>query len=214
MQGQLGYIFQDQTLLAQAFRHSSVTKSPQKSYERLEFLGDRILGLCVADLLYTAYPTDKEGELARRHSALVCEEVLATIARDLSLEKLIQGETKDFSEKRPSVLADVIEALLAVVYLENGLKAAQEIITKFWTPLISQMTEAPKDPKSALQEWAHRHNKKTPLYDLKKRSGPDHDPLFTVQVSLGQSLQATAQGASLKQAEKKAAVALLKDLQK
>ena len=124
LQEQLGYVFQDKCLLDQAFRHSSITKQNQQSYERLEFLGDRILGLCVAELLYKAYPSDKEGALARRHSSLVCEEVLAKIARDLSLETFIQGETKGFSKDRPSVLADAMEALLAVVYLEKGLNAA------------------------------------------------------------------------------------------
>lgn len=216
LQGQLSYVFQDTPLLEQAFRHSSTTAHTQQSYERLEFLGDRILGLCVAELLYAVYPLDTEGELARRHSALVCEEVLAQIARDLSLENLIQGETKDFSKSRPSILADVIEALLAVVYLESGLGSVQKIISKFWKPLIDEMIEAPKDPKSALQEWAHQHKKNAPSYVLEKRSGPDHNPLFTVQVSLQASpektLSATAQGSSLKQAEKKAAIALLTNL--
>ena len=168
----------------------------------------------MAELLYQAYPFDKEGELARRHSALVCEEALAQIAHDLSLEHFIQGETKNFSQNRPSVLADATEALIAVIYLEKGLNAVQKVITKLWKPLISKMTTAPKDPKSALQEWAHKHNKNAPVYGLLKRSGPDHDPLFTVQVSLDKTLQATARGTSLKQAEKNAALALLKDFNK
>ncbi len=214
LQDHLGYTFQDKALLDQAFRHSSATKQNQQSYERLEFLGDRILGLCVAELLYQTYPFDKEGELARRHSALVCEEALAQIAGDLSLEHFIQGETKNFSQNRPSVLADAAEALIAVIYLEKGLNAVQKVITKLWKPLISKMTTAPKDPKSALQEWAHKHNKSTPVYGLLKRSGPDHDPLFTVQVFLEKTLQATAQGTSLKQAEKNAALALLRDFNK
>jgi len=214
LQDHLGYIFQDKALLDQAFRHSSTLKHNQQSYERLEFLGDRVLGLCVAELLYKTYPLDKEGALAQRHSALVCEEVLAQIARDLSLETFVKGETKDFSKDRPSVLADVIEALIAVVYLESGLDKAQKIITKFWKPLISEMTTAPKDPKSALQEWAHKNNKNAPVYALVKRSGPDHEPLFTVHVSLDKTLQVTAQGPSLKQAEKNAAIALLEGLNK
>ncbi|HBN23019.1 MAG TPA: ribonuclease III [Holosporales bacterium] len=214
LQDNLGYTFQDKALLDQALRHSSATKQNQQSYERLEFLGDRILGLCVAELLYQIYPFDKEGALAQRHSALVCEDVLAQIAQDLSLGVLIQGETKNFSKNRPSVLADAVEALIAVVYLEKGLSEVQKVIKKFWRPLIAEMTTAPKDPKSALQEWAHKHNKNAPLYSLIKRSGPDHDPLFTVQVSLDKTRQETAQGSSLKQAEKNAAIALLKGLNK
>lgn len=214
LENHLGYIFQDKALLDQAFRHSSATKQNQQSYERLEFLGDRILGLCVAELLYQTYPFDKEGALARRHSALVCEETLAKLAQDLSLERFIQGETKNFSKNRPSVLADAMEALIAVIYLEKGLKGAQKVISKLWKPLISNMTTAPKDPKSALQEWAHKYNKNPPLYSLIERSGPDHDPLFTVQVSLDRTRHATAQGSSLKQAEKNAAIALLEGLNK
>lgn len=214
LQNHLGYTFQDKALLNQAFRHSSATKQNQQSYERLEFLGDRILGLCVAELLYQTYPFDKEGDLARRHSALVCEDTLAQIAQDLSLDLFIQGETKNFSKNRPSVLADAVEALIAVVYLEKGLAEAQKVITRFWSPLITAMTTAPKDPKSTLQEWAHKNNKKPPLYGLVKRLGPDHDPVFTVQVSLDKTRQATAQGSSLKQAEKNAAIALLEGLNK
>jgi len=118
------------------------------------------------------------------------------------------------SKKPPSVLADVVESLLAVVYLESGFKKAYQIIERFWTPLMDQMVEVPKDAKSALQEWAHRHHKSSPVYELIQRSGPDHKPIFTVQVSLSQSLRATAQGISLKQAEKKAAKALIDDLNK
>lgn len=212
LQEKLEYTFQDKELLAQALRHASATSQSQQSYERLEFLGDRILGLCVAELLYKTYPQDKEGDLAQRQSALVSSEQLVPLAKDLGLENLIQGETKDFSKKRPSVLADVVEALIAVIYLESGLEVVQNIIVQLWKPFVDQMIVAPKDPKSTLQEWAHKHKKPSPIYGLNQRSGPDHNPVFTVQVSIDKSLKATAQGPSLKQAEKQAALALLQDI--
>ena len=212
LQEKLGYVFQDSELVAQAFRHASITSKKQKSYERLEFLGDRILGLGVAELLYQAYPQDSEGELARRHSPLVSSETLVKVALDLGLQNLIQAEFNDFSKNRPSVLADAMDAILAVVYLESGLQKAQKIITRFWMPLVKEMVEAPKDAKSAIQEWAHRHKKKTPLYEMLKRSGPDHNPMFLVRVSIDKKWQATAEGSSLKQAEKQAAKNLLKEL--
>lgn len=212
LQEKLGYQFQDSDCLAQAFRHASVTSKNQQSYERLEFLGDRILGLGVAELLYKAYPHDTEGELARRHSPLVSAETLCDIARQLDLQDFIQAETKDFSKNRPSVMADGVESLLAVVYLESGLGAAQKIIARFWSPLVKAMVDAPKDPKSAVQEWAHRHKKTAPLYELLKRAGPDHNPVFFVRVSIERNLHATAEGPSLKQAEKSAAQNLLKKL--
>lgn len=212
LQKKLGYVFQDSQLLAQAFRHASVASKTKQSYERLEFLGDRVLGLGVAELLYKAYPKDSEGELARRHSPLVSSETLVKIALELDLQNFLQAETKDFSKNRPSVLADGVEALLAVLYLENGLGAAQKMIQRFWEPLVQEMVEAPKDPKSAVQEWAHFHKKPSPTYTLVKRSGPDHNPLFLVNVSIDKNLQATAEGPSLKQAEKKAAQILLKKL--
>ena len=212
LQEKLGYVFQDSERLSQAFRHASVTSKKQQSYERLEFLGDRILGLGVAELLYKAYPEDTEGELARRHSPLVSAETLCAVARHLDLQDFIQAETKDFSKNRPSVMADGVESLLAVVYLESGLGPAQKIIERFWSPLIKEMVEAPKDPKSAVQEWAHRHKKTAPLYELLNRSGPDHNPVFSVRVSLDRTLHETAEGSSLKQAEKTAAQNLLKKL--
>ena len=212
LQEKLGYVFQNAERLAQAFRHASVLSKDQQSYERLEFLGDRILGLGVAELLYKTYPKDTEGELARRHSPLVSAETLCDIARHLDLQDFIQAETKDFSKNRPSVMADGVESLLAVVYLESGLGPAQEIIKRFWGPLIKEMVTAPKDPKSAVQEWAHRHKKTAPLYELVKRSGPDHNPVFFVRISIDRDLYTTAEGPSLKQAEKQAAQNLLKKL--
>ncbi len=212
LQDKLDYVFQNSDLLAQAFRHASITSPTQQSYERLEFLGDRLLGLGVAELLYKAYPKDSEGELAQRHSPLVSSETLVKIALEWELQNFIQAETENFSRNRPSVLADGVEALLAVVYLESGLQDVQKIIARFWDPLVQEMVNAPKDPKSAVQEWAHLHKKPAPFYELVKRSGPDHNPLFFVKISIDKNLQATAEGPSLKQAEKRAAQTLLKEL--
>jgi ribonuclease-3 len=209
----LGYVFKNNTLLEQALRHASVTSKNQQNYERLEFLGDRILGLAVADILYQAYPKDAEGLLAKRQSYLVSAETLASLGLSWGLQDFIQAENKDLAHNRPSILADAVEAILAVVYLESGFKAAHQIVHRFWEPLVQDMVTAPQDPKSALQEWAHRLKTNPPTYDLLSKTGPDHALEFTVRASLTvpqhESITTDGKGPSLRQAEKQAATALL-----
>lgn len=219
----LGYKFKDPALLGQALTHSSSLKHDRynnpigQSYERLEFLGDRVLGLAMAEMLFQTYKTDKEGQLARRQSSLVSEETLCKIAKIWHLDQLIQGEHATFAKERPSVMADAVESVLAVVYLESGLETAKDIIGTFWQDLVETMSLAPKDPKSSLQEWAHAKGLSLPHYKTIKESGPSHDPCFEIQVSLdefqGQILSAKAEDSSRKKAEKKAALLLLEILQ-
>lgn len=209
----LDYSFKSPELLAQALCHGSAASKTQKSYERLEFLGDRILGLAVAQLLYKAYPHDSEGQLAKRQSHLVAAETLAPLGQSWGLPSLILAENKDLAHNRPSILADIVEALLAVIYLESGFDAALRIVERFWAPLISEMTVAPQDPKSALQEWSHRHKATAPVYTLLHKTGPDHALEFTVQVTITlpnhPPVTTTGVGPSMRAAEKQGALALL-----
>lgn len=211
LEKKLGYKFKDAALLAQALRHSSVATSILPSYEKLEFLGDRVLSLVIAEMLYYRFPHELEGDLAKRLSYLVSEPLLATLGREVGLETLIQAETKGFPRTRPSVLADGVEALLAVIYTESGLETVKEIIQRLWEHHMNAASAPPRDPKSTLQEWAQTQEGKLPTYQVLSKTGPDHKPLFSVQVCVGESI-AQAQGSSLRDAEKKAAALLLKQL--
>lgn len=190
--------------------HRSRDGSP--SYERLEFLGDRVLGLAIAETLYHRFPDEAEGALARRHAHLVRQDALARIARDLGLGpmmRLSRGEQDLGGQSNPSLLSDVCEALLGALYLDGGFEPAAAVIQRLWAPLIEADPTPPKDAKTALQEWAQGRGLPLPAYTEAGRSGPDHKPLFTVRVSLDGQGSESAQGASKRLAEQIAARRLL-----
>lgn len=208
----LGVSFVDINLLAEALRHASASTPQKPSYERLEFLGDRVLGLAVAHFLFKTFPKEPEGLLARRLSHLVSEPVLAEIGNEIGLDTVIESEQPgNLAQKHPSIIADSLEALLGLIYLERGFSQAQTCIERLYGARLTQHENAPKDPKSALQEYGQKHLKALPTYELLKQSGPDHDPCFQVRVRLG-THQTQANGRSLKIAEKKAAKELLKQI--
>ena len=212
LESKIGYVFQNKGLLQRALRHSSAAKTPGESYERLEFLGDRVLGLVIADMLLDAFPDSDEGGLAKRFSALVCERTLRSIADELDLASLIIAERPNFAKERPSVAADVLEALIAAIYLDGGYQIACRIIENLWHERLLTLEHAPKDPKSALQEWTHQRELPLPEYSLLNRSGPDHRPVFNVQVQVGLNYKNQGSGLSLRAAEKAAAQAVLQDI--
>ncbi|MDR2902867.1 MAG: ribonuclease III [Lactobacillales bacterium] len=185
-------------------------KGKPASYERLEFLGDRVLGLVIAELLYKHFPNEKEGDLAGRLAALVKEETLAGIAEKIGLPSFIVTNEKEL-KKNPSVLADVCEAILGAIYLDAGIDAVKEFIEPLWMPLMDAQLEAPKDSKSALQEWAQGRKYILPVYKQLKREGSDHAPIFTIEVGVG-PYRAIGIGSSKKIAEQEAAQNLLKEL--
>lgn len=213
LEQRLGYTFQDKDFLQHALRHASAAKTPSESYERLEFLGDRVLGLVVADMLIKTFPDSREGGLAKRFSALVCERTLKNVADELDLSSLVIAEKPDFAKERPSVVADALEALIAVIYLEAGYSVAREIIEKLWRDRLLSLEDVPKDPKSALQEWTHLMAMPMPTYTLINRTGPDHRPFFYVKVQVGNDYESCGQGTSLRLAEKMAAQNLLQSLE-
>ncbi len=207
-----GYAFNDLERLERALTHSSARRGSGADYERLEFLGDRVLGLVVADLLFHAFPGAPEGELALRLNALVSGEACAEVAEEIGLADFIRAESglKSASgRKGRSTRADVMEALIAAIYLDGGLDAVRPFILRYWEPRSRKAQGAERDAKTALQEWAHQAAGTTPAYQLDGREGPDHEPLFTVSVRVGDLAPARGSGRAKREAEQAAAAAML-----
>ncbi len=210
----LGHSFVRPELLEEALTHASAAASAgadgglAANYERMEFLGDRVLNLVVAQHLLQRHPDEKVGQLARRHAALVREEALADVARRAGILEFIRlsaGEDLSGGRNNPAIAADCCEAVIAALYLDGGLDAAERFIAKFWSPLMSQTPRPPKDPKTALQEWAQSRGLSLPVYTTLAQSGPDHDPTFTVRVQVKGYPPTTATGRSKRLAEQIAA---------
>ena len=198
-------LFKDVKLFDQAIQLASGSKAA--AYERLEFLGDRVIGLIVAEMLYKAYPDEKEGALAKRFVVLTREETLAEIAHLWRLNKVVKTKDAELRENN-SILSDVCEAVLGALYLDQGLEAVKKLVVPVWTPLMEANVQAPQDPKSACQEWAQRKFKCLPIYQMVAQLGSEHEPVFKVQVQVGK-LSAFGVGHSKKEAEKEAAQSLL-----
>lgn len=209
LQAKTGYAFRDAALLDMALTHASV-HGKKYDNERLEFLGDRVLGLVAADMLYRAYPAEDEGSLAKRHTALVRQATLVAVAEDLSLAGLVRVSG---DARRDAVLSDAVEALIGAVYLDGGYAAAEKMVRALWQKHLSAAPAPPEDPKSALQEWAQARGLGLPSYAVLGQSGPDHAPVFDVSVCLGDR-HVTASASSKRAAEKDAAAQLLAVLER
>jgi len=208
-----GWRPKDPRLFERALTHSS--RSEAEDYERLEFLGDRVLGLAVASWLYELFPNEPEGKLSRRLNALVARETCADVARDLGIGgevRLGKQAREDGASDSDNVLGDVVEALIGALYLEGGFERAAAFVRKVWGDRVSTQDKAPKHPKSALQEWAAANDRKPPVYSLTNRAGPHHAPRFTVEVEIAGIGKATAEALSKQEAETEAAKALLEQL--
>ena len=192
-----------------ALTHSSRSGD---NYERLEFLGDRVLGLATAAWLYELFPDEPEGKLSRRLNVLVARTSCAAIARDLGIPdrmRLGKQAREDGAQDSDNVLGDMVEALIGAVYLDSGFEAAEAVVQRLWASQVGELERAPKHPKSALQEWAAANNRKPPVYELAGRSGPHHHPTFIVTVSINGVGEASGEGATKQEAETAAAAALL-----
>ena len=211
----LGYNFQEARLLREALTHRSAAGSGRGSNERLEFLGDRVLGLAVAVWLSEQYPREQEGALGRRLAHLVSQPVLARIAEELGLPALLSvapGEARAGVRGRASVLADAVEALLGAMFLDGGLEPVQRFVrARFAVTMIAE-TDPPKDAKTTLQEWGQARALGLPVYEIVSRDGPSHAPSFVMRVSLGGEVE-QGQGGTRRAAEQAAAQALLIRLQ-
>ncbi|MGK6318918.1 ribonuclease III [Sphingomonas sp. DT-204] len=184
------------------------------NYERLEFLGDRVLGLVMAEWLYERFADEPEGQLSKRLNALVTGPVCAEVARELGVPahlRLGKQARDDGAAASDNVLGDVMEALIGALYLDRGLEAARAFVRERWADRIDQL-RAPQHPKSALQEWAAAHNRRPPEYAVVDRMGPHHAPRFRVKVAIGKLAEAEGEGTSKQEAETAAAAALLERL--
>src|SRR5690349_28402 len=205
----LGHDPKDVKLYELALTHSSVGRI---SYERLEFLGDRVLGMVIANALYQRYPNEPEGNLSKRYNGLVDRETCADNGREIGVPALVRlgkQAREDGASQSGNVIGDVVEALIGALYLDGGIEAAERFILKLWEPDLSNQRRAPQHPKSALQELAAAKDLKAPLYEVVARTGAHHAPKFTVRVSVATLGEATAEGTSKQEAETAAAAALL-----
>jgi ribonuclease-3 len=208
----LGHAPRDPALFQRALTHPSYGPV---HYERLEFLGDRVLGVVAADWVYELYGDEPEGKLSRRLNVIVSREVCAEIAREIGVAthmRLGKQARDDGAVHSDNVLGDVVEALIGALFLEDGLDAARDFIRRAWADKVTGQGAAPRHPKSHLQEWAAAHGCRPPVYTTAARTGPHHAPRFTISVEIPGRAQATAEGASKQEAETAAAKALLEKL--
>jgi ribonuclease-3 len=208
----LGHEPRDIAMFVRALTHASYGPT---HYERIEFLGDRVLGVIVATWLFELFPDEPEGNLSRRFNVIVSRESCARIGRAIGVGahmRLGKQARDDGAVRSDNVLGDVVEALIGALYLEGGLPAATAFVRKAWAELVTGQLQAPKHPKSALQEWAAAHGARPPVYTTGARTGPHHAPRFTITVSIPGRAEASAEGASKQEAETAAAKALLEKL--
>ncbi|NBB84202.1 MAG: ribonuclease III [Alphaproteobacteria bacterium] len=212
----IGHRFADRALLAEAMTHPSINPEHRGAaafgYERLEFLGDRVLALVIAEWLLQRFPHEHEGPLAKRHVAMVRREALADVAERIDLGRhliLSSGEEGSGGRANAAILADACEALIGALFIDGGLEAARGFIRSAWAEAIERDARPPQDPKTRLQEWVQARGLALPRYETVDRTGPDHQPVFEVRVVVEGREPAAATGSSKREAAKKAAEALL-----
>ncbi len=208
----LGVSFAQPELLIRATTHASIATPQRPDNQRLEFLGDRVLGLTVAEALYAADEQASEGQLAPRFNALVRKETCAEVAREIGLGEVLRlgrSEMLSGGRRKEALLADAMEAVIAAVYLDQGFEVAKDLILRLWSDRIASAQTVTRDPKTALQEWAQARGMPPPAYEERARTGPDHAPVFTVAVTLENGETASARANTKRAAEQQAAEKLL-----
>lgn len=211
----LGHRFAQPELLVRAVTHASISSETRPDNQRLEFLGDRVLGLVMAEALLSADESATEGQLAPRFNALVRKETCADVARQIDLGavlKLGRSETMSGGRRKQALLGDAMEAVIAAVYLDGGFENARKLIVRLWGERIRSVEADARDAKTALQEWAQARGQTPPAYREVSRQGPDHAPVFTVEVTLQSGEKASADATSKRAAEQAAAKTLLSEL--
>lgn len=215
LEERLGYTFGNRGLIEQALTHVSAVnsgKSRVESYQRLEFLGDRVLGLCVSEMLFAHFPKASEGEMSRRLAELVRLETCAEVAADWGLGdwlRLGAGEASTGGARKAAILGDVCEALIGAIFLDGGYAPARALVEKGWRQRMQQPRRPLRDPKTALQEWAQARGKPPPVYREIERAGPAHKPEFTIAVDVEGFDPVEARGASKRAGEQAAARAFM-----
>ena len=212
----LGYKFRDRGLLEKALSHSSTVASPRlqvdETYQRHEFLGDRVLAVTVAELLLNAFPKADEGELARRFNGLVRNETCADVAREIGVGPFIrlgEGEAQAGGREKEAILGDVCEAIIGAVYMDGGFVDARDLVIRYWEKRMLDWTGPLRDAKTTLQEWVQGNKLPPPVYKLVERTGPDHEPQFTLRVDVPSLKTAMGRGPSKRIAEQDAARTIL-----
>lgn len=211
LEEKIGYRFKERSWLERALTHAST--SDDNNYERLEFLGDRVLGLVMAEALCEHFPDEAEGGLARRHSALVQGRTIAEIGQSNGLGEYIimsVAERASGGGEKENIIADVLEAMLGAIFIDGGFLAAKKVILSLWGDNIDTLADAPMDPKTELQEWVQARGLPLPVYDIIEKSGPDHAPEFVIEVRVEGQKPVTANGNSRRAAEKTAAGVMLR----
>ncbi|MHA1539034.1 MAG: ribonuclease III [Alphaproteobacteria bacterium] len=217
IQKALAYQFKDINILQAALANTDIDIGQaihsNMSFERAEFLGDRVLGLVIAELLLEKHPDEDEGSIAKRYSALVCRDALVSAGEGINLPEIIRLSKETDHNRYAPLLADTMEALIAAIYCDTGLASAKEMIAKHWHALLEKEIDSapPSDPKTALQEWCQGRGLPLPKYTLIKTDGAAHAPVFTIEASVNDLQKKTATGYSKKEAEQKAAAVLLKE---
>ncbi len=209
----IGYRFKNTQLLQQALTHSSITSHIGSNYERLEFLGDRVLGVAVANALFRTFPNEPEGSLSQRHTRLVCKETVAQMAKQLTLDKYMHIATEDIRDNE-NVLCDVCEAVIGAIFIDSDCQTALDFVQKHWQPLLHKDMTPPKDFKTKLQELAHAKGYSTPVYEQISRSGSEHEPIFVMAVKIDNLDPQTGSGHNKKLAEQAAAAQMIALLEK
>jgi ribonuclease-3 len=217
LEGKIGHKFAEQALLERALTHNSAVtgggpQSRSASYQRLEFLGDHVLGLVVSEMLYQAYPRANEGELSQRLADLVRRETCAEVGREMDLGaelKLGSSESHAGGRARVTILGDACEALIGAVFIDGGYEAAQKMIERFWKDRMDRPLRSLRDSKTTLQEWAHARGLPSPSYQELSRTGPHHRPKFRIAVTLPNRPPAEGVGSSKQAAEQAAAAEML-----
>ncbi|MEJ1158575.1 ribonuclease III [Prosthecomicrobium sp. N25] len=212
LESRIGYAFKDRRLLKRALTHTSAVSAAAESYQRLEFLGDRVLALAVADMAFAAFPKADEGELARRLNALVKRETCAEIGRRLGFGDMVRlgaGEAQTGGRNRAAILGDVAEAVIAAIYLDGGFTPAYDFVVRNWRDSMMSARGPLRDAKTTLQEWVQGRGLAAPVYREVGRTGPDHDPEFTIAVEIAGVAGGEGRGRSKREAEQNAATAIL-----
>ncbi len=211
----LGYKFKNPSPLLEAVTHPSMTSPRRRDNQRLEFLGDRVLGLVISDALLKEDHDASEGLLAPRFNALVRKECCAEVAEEIDLGSVIKlgrSEMLSGGRRKKTLLGDAIEAVIAAVFLDGGFEAAQTVVLRHWNSRISEVKALERDPKTELQEWAQSCGFPPPKYSLMSRTGPDHQPIFMIEARLENGLAVEASAGNKRDAEKTAATALLQQI--
>ena len=215
-EARIGHVFNTPDLLIEAVTHASMSSPTRSDNQRLEFLGDRVLGLVMAEALLSADKAAAEGLLAPRFNALVRKETCADVARDIGLGDVLRlgrSEMMSGGRRKQALLGDAVEAVIAAVYLDAGFNAARDMILRLWADRIGRVEDDARDAKTALQEWAQARGLAPPRYVETARTGPDHAPVFTISAQLDTGAEASATAGSKREAQQSAAKALMDALE-